>query len=55
MDKIEINSDIVAKAGPDCKPIIQKAVAGVSNAELIERYTIGEFQEEDDAGDEQDS
>jgi len=48
MDKIEVKSDVVVKASPDCKPIIQKAVAGVSNAELIERYTIGEYREEEE-------
>lgn len=44
---IDIKSSIKTKASPDCKPIKFKAIAGVSNAELIERYTVGEYKEED--------
>lgn len=51
--EIEVKSDITVKAGPDCKPIIHKAVAGISNAELIERYTIGEFEEEEEEEEDQ--
>jgi hypothetical protein len=46
MDKIDIKSSIKVTASPDCKPIKFKATAGVSNAELIERYTVGEYQED---------
>jgi hypothetical protein len=46
MAKIDITSNIETKASPDCKPIKFKATAGVSNAELIERYTIGEHRED---------
>ena len=44
---IKIKSDLKVKASPDCKPIKHKAVAGLSEAELIERHTIGEYNKED--------
>ena len=48
MRQIEIKSDLQVKASPDCKPIKHKAVAGLSEAELIERHTIGNYDKEED-------
>ena len=46
--KIEIESTLQVKASPDCKPIKHKAIAGLSEAELIERHTIGDYDKKED-------
>lgn len=46
-NEIIVKSSIVAKKAPGLKNIQQKAVAGLSEAELIERHTIGQLEEED--------
>jgi len=48
MKKINIKSSMTVKASPDCKPIKHKATAGLSQAELIERYTIGEYDDKEE-------
>ncbi len=51
MDKqIEIRSSVTIKPSPDCKPIKHRAIAGFSEAELIERHTIGEYNDEEEEG-----
>lgn len=42
-DKIKIKSSVTAKESPELRSVTHKAVAGISEAELIERHTIGEF------------
>jgi hypothetical protein len=43
---LEVNTHIIAKLSPDCPAIQQKANAGVSEKDLIERYTIAELEQE---------
>ena len=43
MDKITIKSSVTAKESPMLRSVKHKAVAGLSEAELIERHTIGEL------------
>lgn len=50
---ITVNTNIVAKASPDMEQVKAKAVAGISEKELIERNVLGEFKEEDDEEQEQ--
>lgn len=48
---INVNSSIVIKKSPDCREVTPKATAGLSEAEAIERNTVGSFgqkKEEDD-------
>ena len=42
-EKITIKSSITAKESPMLRTVQHKAVAGMSEAEIIERHTIGEF------------
>lgn len=52
--KIIIKSDITIKQSLDIRQVTRKAVAGLSEAELIERNSIGTYKEDDnDDGDEQ--
>jgi hypothetical protein len=44
---IEVKSDLKVNASPGCKPIKHKAIAGLSEAQLLERHTIGEYDEEE--------
>lgn len=47
MDKeLVVESVLTAKEAPGLKTINHKAVAGISEAELIERHTIGEHDED---------
>ena len=43
---IDVKSSVIIKKSPECKKIIHKASAGLSEAEVIERHTIGNFGEE---------
>ncbi len=52
-NQIEIRSSVTIKASPDCKPIKHKAIAGFSDAQLIERHTIGEYNNEEEKGKEE--
>lgn len=47
-DKIVIKSSITVKKSSDVKEIKHKATAGLSEAEAIERHTIGEYEEDGD-------
>lgn len=49
--EIVVKSSMTVKQSPGLKAIQYKAIAGVSEAELIERYTIGKFNEEDEEQD----
>jgi len=53
--KIVVKSSVTVKKSPDLRKVQRKAVAGLSEAELIERNTIGEYEEgqegQDDGGD----
>ena len=40
---ITVKSILTAKKAPGLKTIQHKAIAGISDAELIERHTIGEY------------
>ena len=46
--KLVVKSILTAKQAPGLEKIQQKAVAGISDAELIERHTIGEYNKEDE-------
>lgn len=46
--KLVVKSILTAKEAPGLKKIQQKAVAGISDAELIERHTIGEYDKKDE-------
>ncbi len=46
---VEIKADVKFKQSPDFNAEIkQKAIAGVSENDLIERHTIGQLKEEDE-------
>lgn len=47
MKEIVVKSQINARQGSDFKQIKHKATAGFSEAELIERYTIGDYSDEE--------
>ena len=49
-EKIEVEVEIVTRKSPEFKNIEHKATAGMSEAEAIERNTIGSIR---DSGDEQ--
>jgi hypothetical protein len=54
MDKIEIKSSVTAKESPTLRAVKHKAVAGLSEADLIERHTIGELDTDEKNEKEQD-
>ena len=45
---IEFTTGLKAKKSPDFKDVTHKATAGVSEKDLIERNTIGKFEEAED-------
>ncbi len=45
--EIVVQSSVTVKQSKDFKKITHKAVAGLSEAELIERNTIGKLEEDD--------
>lgn len=46
--EIEMKPQIIAKPSPTFSKIDAKAVAGLSQDDIIERNVIGEFEEDDD-------
>jgi len=50
---LQVTTEIIAKKSPDCPAIKQKANAGVSEEDLIERYTIAELEQEKEAEEEE--
>jgi len=48
MKEIVVKSIVNAKEAPGLKTIKHKAVAGISDAELIKRHTIGEYDKQDE-------
>lgn len=46
--KLVVRSDVTARKSSDMRQVSRKAVAGLSEAELIERNSIGTYKEEDD-------
>lgn len=46
--ELVVKSVITAKEAPGLKKIQQKAIAGISEAELIKRHIIGEYDKDDD-------
>lgn len=51
--EVSISPTIVSKASPECKHVKPRAVAGVTDKDLIERNVIAELQEdelEDESG-----
>lgn len=49
---IDVDTSIVIKKSPDCREIAHKAHAGLSEAEAIERHTIGSYIDDEDDKDE---
>jgi hypothetical protein len=47
-DEIIVKSIVSAREAPGLKTIQHKAVAGISEAELIKRHTIGEYDKQED-------
>jgi len=45
---IVVKSSIVVKKSSELRKVKYKATAGLSEAEVIERHTIGEYEEEQD-------
>lgn len=45
---ITVNPDIIVRESPDMEQVNSKAVAGVSEKELIERNVLGEYKEDED-------
>lgn len=45
--KLVVKSDVTVKKSSDMRQVARKAVAGLSEAELIERNSIGTYREED--------
>ena len=45
---VEFTTGLTAKKSPDFVDIVHKAVAGVSEKDLIERNTIGEVKDSED-------
>lgn len=48
---VEFTTGITAKKSPDFVDIVHKAVAGISEKDLIERNTIGEVKDQEDEED----
>lgn len=46
---IDVQSEVVIKQSPNLRQVNHKANAGLSQEQAIERYTIGKFEEEEDA------
>ena len=46
--ELVVKSVLTAKKAPGLKTIQHKAIAGISEAELIERHTIGEYTKDND-------
>jgi hypothetical protein len=46
-EEITVKSDVVAKASPELEEIKPKAVAGLTEKELIENNVVGALKEED--------
>lgn len=49
---IDIDTSVIIKKSPDCREIAHKAIAGLSEAEAIERHTIGSYTNDEDDKDE---
>jgi len=45
---IKVDANLVVKQSPDFVNLKQKASAGVSEKDLIERYTIAELEQEEE-------
>lgn len=45
---IDIQAELVIKKSPDCRQVAHKAKAGLSEAEAIERHTVGRFGDDDE-------
>ena len=43
---INIESSVVVKKSQDFKEVAHKATAGMSEAEAIERFTVGNFEDD---------
>ena len=50
-ERILVKTHVLVKELPDCEKIQHKAVAGLTDEELIERNTIGELRDTESAGD----
>jgi len=44
---IDIESSVVVKKSPDFKQVGHKATAGLSEAEAIERFTVGNIEDDE--------
>lgn len=44
---IVVNATVTVKKSSDLRKVQRKAVAGLSDAELIERNSVGTYEEED--------
>lgn len=49
---IEVKTGITAKQAPDFKDVTLKAVAGITEHDLVERHTIGKIKNEEDEDEE---
>lgn len=49
--KIVVKSTVTARKSSNFKQVVRKAVAGLSEAELIEKNSIGTYEEDDKDGD----
>jgi len=45
---VVVKSSVIAKQAPDFKPIKHRTIAGISETELLERYTIGEYSQKEE-------
>jgi hypothetical protein len=44
---INVQSSVVVKKSQDFKQVSHKATAGMSEAEAIERFTVGDFKDDE--------
>ncbi len=44
---INVQSSVVVKKSQDFKQVSHKATAGISEAEAIERFTVGDFKDDE--------
>lgn len=49
--ELEMKAQVRAKQAPDFKEVNLKAVAGLSEQDLIKRHTIGQVEDQEDADD----
>ncbi len=49
---IDVPTTLVVKKSPDCKVVAHKAKAGLSEAQAIERHTVGNFGDNEEESDE---